>query len=232
MMRSRFVDLSEATAGDAVVVIDVLRAFTTVPWALHLGARRILAVTSAEEAWALHDIHVPDALVAGEDAGRIIDGFDLGNSPSELTREVIDGRTIIHRTSAGTQGLSRTAGSRLVLAASFVTASATARALVAAGAQDVTYVITGASHGRDGDEDLACAEFIDAVARGEAPDPAPFVARVATSDAGRMFAPGGADWAPPRDLELACEIDRFDVHLEARADERLGAVEVTCVGGR
>ncbi|MEX0705602.1 MAG: 2-phosphosulfolactate phosphatase, partial [Nitriliruptoraceae bacterium] len=144
MMRSRFVDLSEAAAGDAVVVIDVLRAFTTVPWAHHLGARRILAVTSAEEAWALRDTHVPEALVAGEDGGRIIDGFDLGNSPSELTREAVDGRTIIHRTSAGTQGLSRTTGSRVVLAASFVTASATARALVVAGAQDVTYVITGA----------------------------------------------------------------------------------------
>ncbi len=232
MMRARFVDLADATAGDAVVVIDVLRAFTTVAWAHHLGAHRVLAVTSADAAWALRDTHLPDALVAGEDGGRMIDGFDLGNSPSELTRETVEGRTIIHRTTAGTQGLSRTTGSRLVLAASFVTASATARALVAAGARDVTYVVTGASHGRDGDEDLACAEFIDAVARGDAPDPAPFLARVPTSDAGRMFAPGGADWAPPRDLELAVEVDRFDVHLEARPDERLGAVEVTCVAGR
>ena len=66
-------------------------------------------------------------------------------------------RTVVHRTSAGTQGLVRTVGSPLMLAASFVTVEATARRLACARPARVTFVITGASLGRDGDEDLRAA---------------------------------------------------------------------------
>jgi 2-phosphosulfolactate phosphatase len=162
----------------------------------------------------------------GEKGGRPLEGFDLGNSPSMIEGSDLTGRTLVHRTSAGTQGLARTAGSGLVLAASFVTAGATARALVTAGAREVTFVITGASLGRDGDEDLACAELIAARAGGDDPDPRPFLARVAPSDAGRLFTPDGPDWAPEIDMTMACELDRFDFHLVATPVDELGAVEV------
>ncbi|MEX2486637.1 MAG: 2-phosphosulfolactate phosphatase, partial [Nitriliruptoraceae bacterium] len=132
----------------------------------------------------------------------------------------------IHRTTAGTQGLARTAGSPLVLAASFVNAAATARTLIASAAHEVAFIITGASHGRDGDEDLACAELIAARLNGDEPDPATFLARVSQSDAGRAFAPDGADWAPPEDLACACEVDRFDFALAAQARNELGAIDV------
>jgi len=132
----------------------------------------------------------------------------------------------VHRTSAGTQGLARTLGSGLVIPASFVTAGATARLLRERAVSDVTFVITGDSLGRDGDEDLACAELIAARTAGEEPDPHPFLARVATSDAGRMFGPDGPEWAPSEDLALACELDRFDFALVAGPADGLDAVEV------
>jgi 2-phosphosulfolactate phosphatase len=225
-VRWRTVDLDGAAPGAAVVVIDVLRAFTFEAWAFDLGIARVLAVADEAHALTLAREVLPGSLAAGERGGRPLDGFDLGNSPSDLRTRDVAGRVLVHRTSAGTQGLARTAGSGLVLAASFVTAGATARALRAAGARDVTFVVTGASLGRDGDEDLACAELIAARLLGEDPDPAPFLARVPTSDAGRVFAPDGPDWAPPVDMALACEVDRFDVALVATADEALGAVEV------
>jgi len=228
-LRWRAVDLDGARPDGVVVVIDVLRAFTFEAWAFAHGAARILAVDEPARALQIARTLLPGSLAAGEHGGQPLDGFDLGNSPVALADHVLAGRTVVHRTSAGTQGLSRSAGADLVLAASFVTAGATARLLRDRGAEDVTFVVTGDSLGRDGDEDLACAELIAARAMGDDPDPAPFLARVATSDAGRMFGADGPDWAPPADLALACEVDRFDFALvaEPAADiDGPGVIEV------
>jgi len=227
MIACRFVALADAVPDDIVVVIDVLRAFTVQPWLFHRGAARIVTVTGQEQAIALRETHLPDALLAGEEGGIQIEGFDLGNSPTQVAQADVAGRTIIHRTSAGTQGLARTAGSDLVLAAAFVTAGATVDALLAAAPQRVTFVITGASLGRDGDEDLAAAELIAARLRGGDPDPRRFTARVATSDAGRNFVPGGADWARPEDLAHCIEVDRFDHALRAAPVEQFDALEIS-----
>jgi 2-phosphosulfolactate phosphatase len=225
-LRWRAVDLDGARPDGAVVVIDVLRAFTFEAWAFTHGAQRMLAVDEPERALHLARTVLPGSLAAGERGGQPLEGFDLGNSPLALADHDVAGRTIVHRTSAGTQGLARTAGSEFVVAASFVTAGATARLIRERGIDDVTFVVTGDSLGRDGDEDLACAELIAARAAGDDPDPRPFLARVATSDAGRLFGPDGPDWAPPEDLALACEVDRFDFALVAEAAVGLDAVEV------
>ena len=225
-MRARFVALADAAPAPAVVVIDVLRAFTVVPWLYDVGAARVLTVAARDHAFHLRDATLPDAVLAGEEDGRPIPGFDLGNSPSELADRDLTGRTVVHRTSAGTQGLARTVGSPVVLAASFVTAGATARALRDAEVEEATFVITGASLGRDGDEDLAAAELIAARAAGDDPEPTPYLERIARSDAGRLFAPEGPDWAPPADLAMAAELDRFDRAFTAVPIPDLDAVEV------
>ncbi len=111
MIACRFVPLDEARPDGAVVVIDVLRAFTVQPWLFHRGAARIVTVTEEEQAIGLREAHLPDALLAGEEGGVQIEGFDLGNSPTQIAGADVGGRTIIHRTSAGTHGLARTAGS-------------------------------------------------------------------------------------------------------------------------
>jgi 2-phosphosulfolactate phosphatase len=228
----RFVALADAEPDEAVVVVDVLRAFTTVPWLYHRGVARVLAVDTVERATALRDGPLPTALLAGEVGGEPVPGFDLGNSPHEvagLDAVHLHGRTVVHRTSAGTQGLVRTAGSGVSFAASFVTAAATAAALRRAAPGRVTFVITGASLGRDGDEDLAAAELIGARLIGDDPDPGPFLGRVPLADAGRSFAADGPDWAPPADLAAACEVDRFDLALRAEVDPDLSAEHATPV---
>lgn len=235
MTQVRYLDLAAAEPDEAVVVIDVLRAFTVEPWLYARGVTRILALQERDDAFRLRDEYLHTALLAGEQGGRPLPGFDLGNSPTEVTRHPsLEGATVLHRTSAGTQGLARTIGSGTVFAASFVTAGATASALRELAPTRVTFVITGASLGRDGDEDLAAAELIAARVRGEDPDVAPFVARVAMSDAGRMFAPDGPDWAPPSDLAHCSQVDRFDQALVATPasdlPDGLCAVEVRLTG--
>lgn len=222
-----YVDLQDAAPDEAVVVVDVLRAFTFEPWLFARDVGRILATESAETAVRLRDEHFPTALLAGEHGGRRLPGFDLGNSPTEVAAHPeLAGLTVLHRTSAGTQGLARTIGSGTVFAAAFVTAGATASALRELQPARVTFVITGASLGRNGDEDLAAAELIAARFRGEDPPHGPFLTRVPASDAGLLFAHDGPDWATPADLARCCEIDRFDRALVATPADDVSAVEV------
>jgi 2-phosphosulfolactate phosphatase len=224
--RISFVDLAAAEPDEVVVVVDVLRAFTTVPWLLHQGAGRVLAVASRDHARDLVASHLPDALLAGEQGGRRLPDFDLGNSPHELQGRHLGSRPVVMRTSAGTQGLVRSVGSGLLLAASFAVAGATSRLLRSVRADHVTFVVTGASLGRDGDEDLACAQLIAARLRGQDPDVAPYLTRVRASDAGRAFGPDGPEWARPEDRDLACEVDRFDHPLVARPATDVDAIEI------
>ncbi len=227
MTTVRYVDLAEAAPDEAVVVVDVLRAFTVQPWLFHRGVARLLAVASEQRAFELRDHDLPGAVLVGEIDGRPVPGFDLGNSPTEVAdHPSLAGATVVHRTSAGTQGLARTAGSGLALAASLVTARASAQALKNAEVAQVTFVITGASHGRDGDEDLAAAQLIAARIDGDDPDPQPYLDRVVRSQAAEPFHPGGPAWTPPSDLDHALELDRFDRPLLATASDLPDALEV------
>jgi 2-phosphosulfolactate phosphatase len=115
-----------AAAEGCVVVIDVLRAFTTAAFAFHAGASEIWLCSSTEEALALRR-RAPAALLVGEIGGRAIPGFDHGNSPSALQDLDLRGRIVILRTSNGTQGVARAVHASSILLGSLVCAAATAR---------------------------------------------------------------------------------------------------------
>jgi 2-phosphosulfolactate phosphatase len=132
--------------GGVVVVIDVLRAFTTAAYALAGGASAIWLVAGVDDAIELGR-SIPGALVTGEDHGRRPAGFDLSNSPVAVSEADLAGREIVQRTSAGTQGAIAAADADRLLVASLVNASATAAATNGAieqgGHGAPTYVITG-----------------------------------------------------------------------------------------
>ncbi len=147
---ARFVPTAEADrATGAVVVVDVLRAFSTAAYALAAGARHVYLVRGVDEALAFKAA-VPGSLAMGEEHGRRPPGFDFANSPTELADADVDGRVIVQRTSAGTQGVVAAAAATRLWCAALVTASATARAVAASGLGAPTYVITGwSSSARD-----------------------------------------------------------------------------------
>lgn len=211
-------DIRYATLGDChhatglVVVIDVLRAFTMAAHVLDRGAAEIWPVSGIDEAFALRRDH-PGVLVMGEQDGITVPGFDTGNSPSQLDGLDLAGRTIVQRTTAGTQGVVRSVSADDLLAASFVCAAATVRAIRERAAGRVTFVVTGADDRRDGDEDRACADYLADLLRGGRPDPTPYLRRVPMSTAGRPFADPDRDDSPVADLDLAMQVDRFDFAL-------------------
>jgi len=140
----------------AVAIIDVFRAFTTAAVAFAHGARQIVMVATVEEALALRERGLGKACM-GEVGGRAPAGFDFGNSPFELAQAELAGKTIIQRTGAGTQGVVAATQAERLYAASLVTATATARALLAAAAERITLVAMGNNARVRTDEDELCA---------------------------------------------------------------------------
>jgi len=161
--RERLLEGARRAEG-VVVVIDVFRAFSLCAYAAALGARPLVAVADAREALAIKERH-PDAVLSGERGGWRLEGFDLGNSPSELLRWVACGhplrnRPFVQRTSAGTQGLLGATRARALFVAGLVNAWATAWAIRAMRARLVTVVAMGWAGQEPTEEDEACAEAL------------------------------------------------------------------------
>lgn len=119
-------------AGRTVVVIDILRATTSIAVALANGAKAVLPVTSTEEALRIaQNLERDGVVLAGERKSLRVPGFALGNSPAEFTTAAVGGKTIVMTTSNGTQALVASQGAREVIAAAavnFSTVAARARA--------------------------------------------------------------------------------------------------------
>ena len=204
-------------ARGTVVVIDVLRAFTTAAYAVGAGARALELVGTPAEGLARRAQDARLVLV-GEVGGRPIAGFDHGNSPERMASLELTGRTLVLRSSSGVQGaLAALSGASALLLGSLVTAAATVRAVRALG-HEVTLVPMGSEGGPDGPEDEACAELLAARLAGRPCDLAELERRVRASPAALQALDARNDWITAGDLELALAIDRFDFALRAKLE--------------
>ena len=146
-------------AGKVVAVIDVLRASTSIATALGNGARAVIPMEGSEEVVTRSkQFERSDVLLAGERKMLAIPGFDLGNSPLQFTRDVVEGKTVLMTTTNGTPAITATAGARDVVIASYVNFTAVLTMLRTAlrGGTDITLICAG----RDRQfalEDAGCA---------------------------------------------------------------------------
>lgn len=194
---------------DTVVVIDVIRAFTTTAFAFEAGAKSIILIASVEEAFSLKNQY-PDALLMGELDGYPIEGFDYGNSPSAMLEKDISGKLLIHRTSAGTQGAAKSSAANAIYATGLCNARATAMKIREALPESLTFVVTGIFDGGWGEEDIACADYIYNIIFDSPTEPLHIVKRVSETRAAKLFNGENPSIFPPDDLEFFLDIDRFD----------------------
>jgi 2-phosphosulfolactate phosphatase len=125
-------ELDPADAPDlGLVVIDAIRATTSISTALAAGAARVIPVQTPADALERAKA-LPEALACGERNGLPPDGFDLGNSPREYSRERVAGRTLVFTTSNGTAAMARAARGRALRLACFRNLGAVARAVAGA----------------------------------------------------------------------------------------------------
>ena len=113
--------------GRTALVIDVIRATTTIVQAISNGARAVYPTESAEEAIKLaSSLGREDVLLCGERGGLRIDGFDLGNSPSEYEPEVVEDKQLVMSTTNGTRAFVASEQAERVLPVSLVNLTAAA----------------------------------------------------------------------------------------------------------
>jgi 2-phosphosulfolactate phosphatase len=208
------------TCGEAtgvVVVVDVIRAFTNAAFAFSRGALEIHPVSEVEEALQFK-LDNPDALAFGEVGEYPPEGFNYGNSPTQTRQLDLTGRVIVQRTGAGTQGIVRSLNAETMLAASFVVASATVHYIQKLKAKAVTFVITG-DYGEDGgDEDRACAEYMESLLKGERPNSVPYLERTRQSRDARLLLDPDHPAFPASDLGFCCGIDTFDFAMPVQKE--------------
>ncbi|MDR0787619.1 MAG: 2-phosphosulfolactate phosphatase [Gemmatimonadota bacterium] len=129
---------ASALAGRTVVVLDILRATTSIVEALGAGARSVFPVGSIEEAIHLaNNFGRAEVLLAGERRCLPIEGFDLGNSPREFTPDRVGGKTIVITTTNGTAAMSLTVNAERVYIGALSNLSALVEQLVRTGAEPV-----------------------------------------------------------------------------------------------
>lgn len=193
------------TATGIVLIIDVLRAFSTAAYAFSRGAKEIRLVSGVQEALDLKS-QIPNAKAMGEVGGLPPEGFDFGNSPTRILEHDLTGVTLVQRTGAGTQGAVRSVNAEVMLATSFVVAQATMDYVLRLKPGEITFVITG---GMGNDEDVACADFLEKQVTGQEVEAESYIKRVYASRDALEHMPDHPQF-PKADLDYCSRIDAFD----------------------
>jgi 2-phosphosulfolactate phosphatase len=148
----------EELAGGAVVVLDILRATTTIIHALSAGAKEVIPCLEIEDARAKHaTFPTGKAILGGERKGRPIAGFDLGNSPDDYTPAAVADKTLVFTTTNGTRAMQRCGRARRILVGALVNVYAVAKVLAA---EENVHIVCAGTDGKITSEDVLAAGII------------------------------------------------------------------------
>lgn len=219
-MNIRILELIDGAkqAKGLTVVIDVFRAMTVEAYVIQGGAKDLIPIGSLDEAYAYKKDH-PETILIGERGGKICPGFDFGNSPSQVKNFDFTGKTVMHTTSAGTQGIANAKGATEILTGSLVNAKAIAEYIKKSGYEDVSLVCMGLAGEKSTREDTLCAEYIKALVEGTECDLQKGIAECKVDDGAKFFDPACQDVFPEEDFHLSVEADKFDFVLRVEKGE-------------
>lgn len=207
------------------VIIDVFRAFSMEAYMMALGAEKIIPVGDCDLAYQLKKEN-PEIILAGERHGKILPGFDTGNSPSELLNINVKGKTVVHTTSAGTQGIANAVGADEILGGSLLTAKATAEYIKKSGAENVFLVCMGLEAISETEEDTLCAEYIKSLLLGTPIDMEKRINSLKHTSGAKFFDKAQNDVFPEADFHMCTELDKFNFVLRLKkANNELGYME-------
>ena len=217
-MKIQILELIEGAkrAEGLTVIIDVFRAFTTECYCFAGGAEKSYPVGDMADAFAMKREH-PDWVLLGERGGAKVEGCDLGNSPWDAMNYDFQGRTMIHSTSAGTQGIVNAAKANAteIVTGSLVNALAVCEYIRAANPATVSIVAMGKAGIESVPEDLLAANYMKALLEGDRSyDIAAGIAYLKDHGAEQFFDPKLAHIFPREDYPLCVDVNRFDFVLK------------------
>lgn len=204
------------------VIIDVFRAFSTESFIMARNPQKIIPVGDVKIAWEYKTKH-PDAVLCGERGGTIIDGFDYGNSPSVVAGEDFTGKTVIHTTSAGTQGIVNAVRADEILGGCLVNADAVAHYIIKKQPANVSLVCMGLAGKQPTDEDTLCAEYIKGLLEGRPlTDISARIEKLRHTDGAKFFDEAQQHIFPRRDFELSTMVGICPFVLRLTRDAESG----------
>jgi len=195
------------------VIIDVFRAFSTACYAFGGGIKCIFPVGDLNVAYQMKQKN-PDYILVGERNEQKPEGFDFGNSPSQLLKGELAGKTMVHTTSSGTQGIANATNATEIITGSFVNAGAIINYIRKQKPAAVSLVCMGYSCQYPTDEDTLLAVYIKNELEGIPNDFKAMVEKIRTGDGARFFAPEKQEWAPAEDFDLCLSLNRFNFVLK------------------
>lgn len=204
------------------VIIDVFRAFSTESVIMGLEPAKLIPVGDVQTARDYRAAH-PDTILCGERGGAIIDGFDYGNSPSAVVQAKLSGRTVVHTTSAGTQGIVNATGADEILGGCLLSAKAIACYIKKKNPAQVSLVCMGLAGKRPTDEDTLCAEYIKSLLEDRPLEDMPArIEALKATDGAKFFDPAQQNVFPEEDFRISTMVDVCPFVLRLTTDEASG----------
>lgn len=191
------------------VIIDVFRAFSVEAYCFAKGAKKIIPIGDINLAYRLKEEN-PNVVLAGERHGKIMPGFDMGNSPSQLMAIDVEDKVVVHTTSAGTQGIANAMDADEILGGSLVNAKAIADYIKKNGACDVSLVCMGLEAVLETEEDTLCAEYIKSLLEGTGIDMKKEIESLKYTSGAKFFDKSQNDVFPEADFAMCTELDKFN----------------------
>ncbi|MDO4467715.1 MAG: 2-phosphosulfolactate phosphatase [Bacillota bacterium] len=210
-------------AKGVTVIIDVFRAFSLEVFLTNQNAEKILPVSSLEAAYELKKEH-PEYVYIGERNGIPLSGFDYGNSPSQVEGIDFSGKTIVHTTSAGTQGIISAEKAEEILTGSLLNAKAIASYIQKKNPEYVTLVAMGlglAGNGEPTEEDTLCAEYIQSLLEKNPIELRSRIEDLKNTSGKKFFDPQQSTSFPTKDFFMCTQVDIFNFVLKVEKENNL-----------
>lgn len=200
-------------ASGLVVAIDVFRAFTTACFIMINNADRIITVGDLDEAYQQKKKN-PEFILIGERNGVIQQGFNYGNSPSQIKNIDFTGKTIVFTTSAGTQGISNANQADEIITGAFVNIDSIINYIKKTNPANISLVCTGSANEHIEDEDTLCGKYIKNALLGRENNFEDIRSHLINQGFAKHFFNEEVKSHPKEDFDLCMDINRFDFVLK------------------
>lgn len=221
-----FVEGAKKATG-LTVIIDVFRAFSVACYTFDSGAVRLIVTSEVQKAFDLKATY-KNSILTGERGERKIEGFDFGNSPTEIIKADLQGKTVIQTTTAGTNGLIKAENADILLTGSMINADAIVKYIKTLNPLNVSLVAMGYRASSSAEEDLICAEMIRSGLMGKDISFEKRIAELRYGSGSRFFDPTNLSYSPPTDFFLCTMVNKFNFVLkgEKRLDGNIDLMKI------
>ena len=224
-MKVKIINNAKEATGIAVI-IDVFRAFTVEPYLINNGAKKLIPVGDKQMAY---DYKQKDnnCILIGERKGVMLPGFDYGNSPAQIQNIDFTGKTVIHTTSCGTQGIANAVNAQEIITGSFVNAKAIVKYIMSRNIEEVSLVVLCRPEEEPFEEDELCAKYLKSLLEKQPLDDLEIeIQKLKTTSGAKFFNDSLQEVFPEKDFYLCTEIDKFDFILKVnKSDDGVSYIE-------